>query len=155
MGLIYELIDKMIEKILALQSIDSQRLEEVKDLCIARWYMLHSPLHTAAFVIHPIRREKAPHMDTEVYHGWMDVLEGYTHGDVAKQCVLCDELDAFKSMSGEFLRPLVREKSRMHYAIRWWEQFGLGVPNLQSLLLVSFHKGLVLPLVKKIGARSH
>ncbi|KAH7430342.1 hypothetical protein KP509_09G094500 [Ceratopteris richardii] len=102
MGLIYELTDRMIEKISALESIDSTRLEEVKNLCIARWDMLHSPVHAAGFVLHPIWREKAPHMDTEVYRGWMDVIERYTHGDVVKQGVLCDELDAFKSMSGEF-----------------------------------------------------
>ncbi|KAH7441113.1 hypothetical protein KP509_03G025800 [Ceratopteris richardii] len=71
--------------------------------------MLHSPLHAATFVLHPIWCEKAPHMDTQVYRGWMDVLERYTCGDVAKQCVLCDELDAFKSMSGEFSHPLKLE----------------------------------------------
>ncbi|KAH7293878.1 hypothetical protein KP509_28G046400 [Ceratopteris richardii] len=54
MGLIYELTDRMIERISALESIDSQRLEQVKDLCIARWDMLHSPLHAAGFVLHPI-----------------------------------------------------------------------------------------------------
>ncbi|KAH6557849.1 hypothetical protein KP509_1Z090300 [Ceratopteris richardii] len=124
MGLIYELTDRMIEKISALESIDSQRLEQVKHLCIARWDMLHSPLHAAGFVLHPFWREKAPQMDVEVHNGWMDVLERFTHGDVIKQRKICDELNAFKSMSGAFSRPLVCDESRMHYAVRWWEQFG-------------------------------
>ncbi|KAH7284599.1 hypothetical protein KP509_34G061700 [Ceratopteris richardii] len=108
MGLIYELTDRMIEKISSLDCIDSTRLEEVKNLCIERWDMLHSPLHAAAYVLHPIWREKSPQMDTEVYNGWMDVLERHTHSDVKKQGQLCDELDVFQSMSGAFSRPVLK-----------------------------------------------
>ncbi|KAH7423572.1 hypothetical protein KP509_12G061800 [Ceratopteris richardii] len=98
MGLIYELTDRMIEKISSLYCIDSTRLEEVKNSGIERWDTLHSPLYVASYVLHGIWREKSPQMDTEVYYGWMDVLERHTHSDVEKQGQLCDELDVFQSI---------------------------------------------------------
>ncbi|KAH7422803.1 hypothetical protein KP509_12G026500 [Ceratopteris richardii] len=113
------LTDRMIEKISSLDCIDSTRLEEVKNLCIERWDVLHSPLHAGAFVLYAIWREKSPQMDTE----------------------LCDELDAFQSMSGSFSRLVVKDKDRMHYAVRWWEQFGPCVPNLQKLALYVLSQG--------------
>ncbi|KAH7307670.1 hypothetical protein KP509_22G071500 [Ceratopteris richardii] len=114
MGLIYELTNRMIEKISALESIDSQTLEEVRHLCIARWDMLHSPLHAAGFVLHPIWREKAPQMDAKIHNGWRDVLERFTHGDVIKQGKTCDELDALKSINWSTLS-MIQTKRRHSY----------------------------------------
>ncbi|KAH7430528.1 hypothetical protein KP509_08G002800 [Ceratopteris richardii] len=54
MGFIYELTDRIIEKIGKLDGIDNVILEEVKALCIGRWNMLHSPIHVAAYILHPV-----------------------------------------------------------------------------------------------------
>ncbi|KAH7297999.1 hypothetical protein KP509_25G022600 [Ceratopteris richardii] len=99
-------------------SICAPILKEVKSLCVKRWDMMHSPLHAAAYVLHPIWREKCPDDDGEVSDGWMDVLKRYTHGDLEKQGILMDELDKYKSIEGTYQRPLARDEKRMHYALR-------------------------------------
>ncbi|KAH7438536.1 hypothetical protein KP509_04G019100 [Ceratopteris richardii] len=141
MGLVYELTDRMIEQISHIDGIENARLEEVKSLCVKRWDMMHSPLHAAAYVLHPIWREKCPDDDGEVSDGWMDVLERYTHGDLEKQGILMDELDKYKSIEGTYQRPLARDEKRMHYAVKWWESFEARTPNLQKLALRVLSQG--------------
>ncbi|KAH6555157.1 hypothetical protein KP509_1Z277400 [Ceratopteris richardii] len=141
MGLIYELTDRMIESISSIESIDSTRLEEVKNLCVERWNMLHSPLHAAAHMLHPIWKSKSPQLDSEVHSGWIDLIERYTSGDIKKQGVLIDEMDMYKSMEGLFARPIAKDENRMHNAVKWWETFGARVPNLQKLALHKLSQG--------------
>ncbi|KAH7438542.1 hypothetical protein KP509_04G019400 [Ceratopteris richardii] len=141
MGLIYELTDRMIESISSIESIDSARLEEVKNLCVERWNMLHSPLHAAAFMLHPIWKSKSPQLDPEVHAGWIDLIERYTCGDIKKQGVLIDEMDMYKSMEGLFALPIAKDESRMHNDVKWWETFGASVPNLQKLALRVLSQG--------------
>ena len=53
MGLIYELTDRMVEQVQNMQGIETDRIQEVKDLCIDRWDMLHTPLHVVVYTLHP------------------------------------------------------------------------------------------------------
>ncbi|KAH7437821.1 hypothetical protein KP509_05G090800 [Ceratopteris richardii] len=85
MGLIYELTDRMVKEVSKLNISIPEMLDEIKDLCINRWNKMHSPLHAAAYLLHPIWREKCPDNDGEVNNGWIDVLERYTKGDLKKQ----------------------------------------------------------------------
>ncbi|KAH6555265.1 hypothetical protein KP509_1Z269200 [Ceratopteris richardii] len=151
MGLIYELTDRMIESISSIESIDSARLEEVKNVCVERWNMLHSPLHAAAYMLHPIWKSKSPQLDPEVHSGWIDLIERYTCGDIKNQGVLIDEMDMYRSMEGLFARPIAKDESRMHNAVKWWESFGASVPNLQKLALRVLSQGSCASLVKGIG----
>ncbi|KAH7423049.1 hypothetical protein KP509_12G037100 [Ceratopteris richardii] len=152
MGFIYELTDRMIEKIGKLDGIDNVRLEEVKALCIERWNMLHSPLHAAAYILHPIWRERCLEKDGEVNDGWMDVIERCTHNDVDKQGVLFDELHIFKTMSGTFGRQLAKDPKRMHHGVCGGSLLGRIHSICKHWLFIFSHKVLVLPLVREIGA---
>ncbi|KAH7439420.1 hypothetical protein KP509_04G060200 [Ceratopteris richardii] len=118
MGLIYELSDRMIKSISSIESIDSARLEEVKNLCVERWNMLHSPLPAAAFILHPIWKSKSPQLDPKVHAGWIDLIERYTCGDIKKQGVLIDEMDMYKSIEGLFAQPIAKDERRMHNAVK-------------------------------------
>lgn len=141
MGLVYEMTDRMVEKLEHLQGVDENRLKEIKSLCVDRWDMMHSPLHAAVFVLHPIWRAKNPDSDKEVHEGWMIVIERYTKYDVDMQGNLCDELDTYKSESGAFARPIARDEKRMHQAVKWWETFGASTPKLQQLAIRVLSQG--------------
>ncbi|KAH7277009.1 hypothetical protein KP509_39G030200 [Ceratopteris richardii] len=130
MGLIYELTNRMIESISSIENIDLPRLEEVKNLCIQRWSMLHSSLHAETFMVHPIWKSKSPQLDPKVHAGWIDLIERYTCGDMKKQGVLIGEMDMYKSMEGLFARPIAKDESTMYNVVKWWETFGGSVPNL-------------------------
>ncbi|KAH7284014.1 hypothetical protein KP509_34G035600 [Ceratopteris richardii] len=74
MGLIYELMDRIMEEISKLNISIRERLDEIKALWITRCNMLHSPFHAGAYVLNPIMREKCLDSDGEANDGWMDVL---------------------------------------------------------------------------------
>ena len=141
MGLVYELTDRMVEKIQSVEGVESSKLADIKALCVNRWDMMHSPLHAAAFVLHPIWREKNPDSDKEVHDGLMDVMERFTKFDVEKQGILCDELDIYKSMAGTFARAIAKDQKRMHQGVKWWETFGAHTPKLQQLALRVLSQG--------------
>lgn len=141
MGLVYELTDRMVEKLESLEGIESSKLADIRRLTVGRWDMMHSSLHAAGFVLHPIWRARNPDSDKEVHDGWMDVIERYTKYDVELQGILCDELDMFKSESGTFARPLAKDEKRMHQGVKWWETFGAHTPKLQQLALRVLSQG--------------
>ena len=59
MGLMYELTDRMVERVEKMQGIDERILEEVKDLCVERWDLLHTPLHAGLYLASRVERERA------------------------------------------------------------------------------------------------
>ncbi|KAH7423824.1 hypothetical protein KP509_12G075800 [Ceratopteris richardii] len=130
MGLIYQLTNRMIEIISSIESIDSARLEEVKNLCVDTWNMLHSPLHAAAYMLQPIWKSKSPQLDSK-----------YTCGDIKKEGVLINEMNMYKSMEALFARPIAKDESRMHNDVKWWETFEANIPNLQKLALLMLSQG--------------
>ncbi|KAH7288850.1 hypothetical protein KP509_31G046500 [Ceratopteris richardii] len=99
MGLIYELIDRMVEQLGSMHDIDQARMKDVIDLCIDRWNMFHTPLHA--------------HADLEVNEGWLNYLERYTNGDIVMQGRLIDEFDTYKRGIGMFGRVIAKDESRM------------------------------------------
>ena len=42
MGLVYELTDRMVEQFENMQGVDANTMEEIKNLCIDRWDMMHT-----------------------------------------------------------------------------------------------------------------
>ena len=152
MGLIYELPDRMIEKFDEIEGIDRSKLQEVKNLCVERWYMLHSPLHAVGFLLHPIWKGKDQDADEEVHENWMTVLDAYTKGDVDLQGKLLDEYDKYKNDASTFSRPIAKDEKRMQEGVKWWETFGACTPNLQQLAIRILSQELVLLHAKEIGA---
>ncbi|KAH7425667.1 hypothetical protein KP509_11G065400 [Ceratopteris richardii] len=129
MGFIYELIDRMIEKIGKLDGIDNVRHEEVKALCIGRWNILHSPLRAEAYILHPI---------------WREIC---SHNDVDKQGVLFDELHIFKTMSGTFGRQLAKDPKRMHHGVMWRTK--LLPKNTEKLVYIHTNLRLAMKIKEK------
>ncbi|MCO5559805.1 hypothetical protein L7F22_013409 [Adiantum nelumboides] len=71
MGVMYEAIDQMLEKIKEILKEDKDgtlTYEEICELAQERWDMLHSPLHATAILLNPLFAKK-PYKDKEVMKG--------------------------------------------------------------------------------------
>ena len=76
-GKVYEGIDRMIERILSLESsqtLDGGRRQELSRLVTGRWTEYHSALEAVAFVVDPEFQGKGQETDAEVVQGWEDIL---------------------------------------------------------------------------------
>ena len=71
------------------------------DLSLTRWKMLHSPLHSIAFLLKPKWFHKKPSSDVEVIQNWNTFLS---------RCYDCDDRTALRLELGKFLR------SERHFA---------------------------------------
>ncbi|KAH7442960.1 hypothetical protein KP509_02G010000 [Ceratopteris richardii] len=72
MGLIYELTDRMVEKLQSMDGVDESKLNEIKTLCIDRWDMMHTRLHAVGFMLHPIWK----HKNQEKVLSWKCAIDG-------------------------------------------------------------------------------
>ena len=140
-GLMYELTDRMVEQIENMQGIDPIKMKEIKDLCVDRWDMMHTPLHAVGYMLHPVWRGRGQDSDREVHEGWMTFLNKYTNGDLAMQGVLIDELDTYRAESKSFAHPIAKDPKRMQEGVKWWETFGACTPTLQALALKVLSQG--------------
>ena len=75
MGLVYEMMDKMIESLQTMDIIDVGKKDAIRELCLSRWEMMHSPLHAAGFVLHPMWLGKGQESDNEVHLRWTSTYE--------------------------------------------------------------------------------
>ena len=142
MGLIYECTHHMIEEINHIEDVDRLLLDEIREICMQRWTMLHSPLHATGFILHPIWREKIQDIDEKLNTSWMETIMRYTNGDIPLCGVLLDEFYAYKTQQkSSFQVPMANDPTRMHDAIKWWETFGASTPNLKKLAIRVLSQG--------------
>ena len=125
----------------SMPGIDADKMQEIKDLCIDRWDIMHAPLHAVAYMLHPVWKGKGQDSDSKVHDGWMTFLEKYTKGDLDLQGNLIDEYDKFKVEGGTFARPIAKEEKRLQEGVKWWETFGACTPKLQALALRVLSQG--------------
>jgi len=78
MGLVYEMMDKMIESLQTMDIIDVGKKDAIREMCLSRWEMMHSPLHAAGFVLHPMWLGKGQESDNEVQMGWTSTYERWS-----------------------------------------------------------------------------
>ena len=142
MGLIFECTQRMIEEIKNNEDVDRIMLDEIREMCLQRLTMLHSPLHATSFLLHPIWREKIQEIDDKINTSWMETVMRYANGDLVLSDVLLDEFYAYRTQEkSTFQVPMANDPTRMHKAIKWWETFGTCTPNLRKLAIRVLSQG--------------
>ncbi|XP_075654755.1 uncharacterized protein LOC142624914 [Castanea sativa] len=136
MGYLYEAMDKAKEEI-------KRRLKNKVSLyghyirvIDARWdKQLHSPLHAAGCFLNPaIYFRPSFKRQNEVQRGLLSTLMRLVP-DPDIQDKISSQLDEYKKSIGDFGTSLaIRQRERLN-PISWWEQFGLGAPDLQSFAI--------------------
>ena len=111
--LIYELTDRMVKQVQNMQNINADKIQEVRDLCIDRWDVLHTPLHAVGYILHPVWKGKDKDTDLEVHDGWMAFLRSYAKGDLVLQGAIIDEYNEYKAESGTFACAIAKNEKRM------------------------------------------
>ncbi|XP_050277684.1 uncharacterized protein LOC126719141 [Quercus robur] len=102
----------------------------------ARWdKQLHSPLHAAGCFLKPaIYFRPSFKRQNEVQRGLLSTLMRLIP-DPNIQDKISSQLDEYKKSIGDFGTSLaIRQPERLN-PVSWWEQFGLGVPDLQSFAI--------------------
>ena len=138
LGDVFESMDQMREKLRDIMEDENSRIDrdtrnEVWDLSLTRWKMLHSPLHSIAFLLNPKWFHKKPSSDVEVMQNWNTFIS---------RCYDRDDRTALRLELGKFLR------SEGHFAnedcaynreklgpIDFWIQYGTGTPLLRQLAI--------------------
>ncbi|KAL4633086.1 hypothetical protein ACB092_04G095800 [Castanea dentata] len=136
MGYLYEATDKAKEEI-------KRRLKNKVSLygnyirvIDARWdKQLHSPLHAASCFLNPaIYFRPSFKRQNEVQRGLLSTLMRLIP-DPDIQDKISSQLDEYKKSIGDFGTSLaIRQRERLN-PVSWWEQFGLGAPDLQSFAI--------------------
>nr|XP_023900900.1 uncharacterized protein LOC112012749 [Quercus suber] len=136
MGYLYEAMDKAKEEI-------KRRLKNKVSLygnyirvIDARWdKQLHSPLHAAGCFLNPaIYFRPSFKRKNEVQRGLLSTLMRLIP-DPDIQDKISSQLDEYKKSIGDFGTSLaIRQRERLN-PVSWWEQFGLGAPDLQSFAI--------------------
>ena len=87
LGDVFESMDQMREKLRDIMEDENSRIDkdtrnEVCDLSLTRWKMLHSPLHSIAFLLNPKWFHKKPSSYAEVMKNWNTFISRcYDHDD--------------------------------------------------------------------------
>uniref|UniRef100_A0A7N2MM08 BED-type domain-containing protein n=1 Tax=Quercus lobata TaxID=97700 RepID=A0A7N2MM08_QUELO len=101
-----------------------------------RWdKQLHSPLHAAGCFLNPaIYFRPSFKRQNEVQRGLLSTLMRLVP-DPDIQDKISSQLDEYKKSIGDFGTSLaIRQRERLN-PVSWWEQFGLGAPDLQSFAI--------------------
>ena len=137
-GDVFESMDQMREKLHDIMEDENSRIDmdtrnEVWDLSLTRWKMLHIPLHLIAFLLNPKWFHKKPSSEVEVMQNWNAFIS---------RCYDCTDRTTLRLELGKFLR------SEEHFAnedcaynrqqlgpIDFWTQYGTGIPLLCHLAI--------------------
>eukprot|EP00253_Pinus_taeda_P016332 PITA_16332 len=138
LGDVFESMDQMREKIHDIMEDENSRIDkdtrnEVWELSLTRWKMLHSPLHSIAFLLNPKWFHKKPSSDVEVMQNWNTFIS---------RCYDRQDRTALRFELGKYLR------SEDHSAnedcaynrqqlgpVDFWIQYGTGTPLLHRLAI--------------------
>ena len=112
-GKVYEAMDMMIEKLKsffpetgdALLDEINERYDEIRDLCVTRWNMYHSPLHAATYVLDLEFQGKGQEVDAA---GWRTILDRLVP-DAGTRRKIRDSLANYRAFRGSYGCPDAQE----------------------------------------------
>ncbi|XP_050241162.1 uncharacterized protein LOC126690071 [Quercus robur] len=136
MGYLYEAMDKAKEEIKRRLKNKGSLYGHYIRVIDARWdKQLHSPLHAAGcFLNLAIYFRSSFKRQNDVQRGLLSTLMRLVP-DPNIQDKISSQLDEYKKSIGDFGTSLaIRQRERLN-PISWWEQFGLGAPDLQSFAI--------------------
>lgn len=131
LGKVYWGMFKLQEHIAAMPSNKRAPLQRAfKD----RWEMLHSDLHSVAYMLDPEYSDHDSKSVEEVMTGWLNVLDKMYDDEEDKQSVISD-YSKYQNKEGIFARDVVWASAHRMPAWKWWAEFGATVPHLQKLAI--------------------
>ncbi|XP_030934976.1 uncharacterized protein LOC115960295 [Quercus lobata] len=136
MGYLYEAMDKAKEEIKRRLKNKVSLYGHYVRVIDTRWdKQLHSPLHAAGCFLNPaIYFRPSFKRQNEVQRGLLSTLMRLVP-DPDIQDKISSQLDEYKKSIGDFGTSLaIRQRERLN-PVSWWEQFGLGAPDLQSFAI--------------------
>ncbi|XP_030945732.1 uncharacterized protein LOC115970212 [Quercus lobata] len=136
MGYLYEAMDKAKEEIKRRLKNKVSLYGHYVRVIDTRWdKQLHSPLHAAdCFLNLAIYFRPSFKRQNEVQRGLLSTLMRFVP-DPDIQDKISSQLDEYKKSIGDFSTSLaIRQQERLNL-VSWWEQFGLGAPDLQSFAI--------------------
>ncbi|XP_024536191.1 uncharacterized protein LOC112348252 [Selaginella moellendorffii] len=150
-GLIYEAMYCMIEGLeLAAQDgkLDADKIDAIKCVLVedqhrwrARWFMMHSSMHSAAHALNPSYLEQD--LDAEVRSDWMNYLSLYCYGDTQLEEKLDEQFNMFRRGIGRAInQDLPKSKAKRKFPVSWWESYGYEMPELRKLALRVLSQGV-------------
>jgi hypothetical protein len=122
-------IDNGIESSL----LDQSKKQQLRAYINERWKMLHTPLHSAGFVLDPEYRLFLQHENEEVMSDFHSLIERVFRDDVQAQVKAVQQHASYRAGHGLFSRPMAEAAAKEMPAFRWWLAFGAHVPELQKV----------------------
>ncbi|CAO2830648.1 unnamed protein product [Amaranthus hypochondriacus] len=113
---------------------DDWLLNQVESLIEHRWDNLFSPLHGAAYILHPKHFGKGQGKNQSLMKAWNATLERYESGFDARR-VLREELGVFWRAEASFGQEDASDCRKNMEPVTWWENFGFETPRLQTLAI--------------------
>jgi len=95
--------------------------------------MLHTPLHSAGFVLDPEYRLFLQHENEEVLSDFHSLIERVFRDDVQAKVKAVQQHTSYRAGHGLFSRPMAEAAAKEMPVFRWWLAFGAHVPELQKV----------------------
>lgn len=113
--------------------LDQSKKQQLRTYINERWKMLHTPLHSAGFVLDPEYRLFLQHENEEVMSDFHSLIERVFRDDVQAQVKAVQQHASYRAGHGLFSRPMAEAAAKEMPAFRWWLAFGAHVPELQKV----------------------
>ncbi|XP_021714033.1 uncharacterized protein LOC110682102 isoform X1 [Chenopodium quinoa] len=113
---------------------DELLLNQVELLIENRWDKLFSPLHGAAYMLHPKHFGKGQNKNKCLMRAWNATLERYESGFESRR-VLREELGVYWRAEVSFGEEDAADCRNNMEPVTWWENFGFETPHLQTLAI--------------------
>ncbi len=114
--------------------VSTQKYAQVHAIWGKRWEMLHSDMHAVGYVLDPEYQspDNGQHSNVEVMRGFHNIVEKLLP-DVEDQIKAIEQLAKYRNSEGEFGHPFVKASVKKLSGWKWWVEFGLECPELQSV----------------------
>lgn len=106
---------------------------KVWELSLTRWKMLHSPLHSIAFLLNPKWFHKKPSPDVEVMQNWNTFISRCY--DFQDHTTLRLELGKYLRSKDHFANEKCAYNRKQLGPTEFWMQYGIGTSLLHSLAI--------------------
>jgi hypothetical protein len=104
---------------------------ELIEMIESRWFMLHTCVHGAGYLLDPEYHGEKQESNEEVMSSFVKFVAKVHHSDEDKQADALAQYEKYLAKDGLFAHATAWVAARRMPPHAWWQQFGAGVPDLQ------------------------